>query len=127
LSKRKESLTLYCSGAMTGVDNLGFPAFDEAADILRKMGHVPISPAQHDRDCGWVKEEDGKVIALGTFDLHAAMSWDLTQVAQADGIVLLPGWETSVGAGHERYVAEACGKRIFFLIDGKLVEEKNDG
>jgi hypothetical protein len=56
------------------------------------------------------------------FDFHKAMVWDLQEVAKADGIVLLPGWENSRGAGHELDVAVACGKRIFLYTpkDGML-------
>jgi hypothetical protein len=41
------------------------------------------------------------------------MRWDLVRVAESDGIVLLPEWETSSGATHERYIAEVCNRDVW--------------
>ena len=50
----------------------------------------------------------------GLFDLKEALLWDLQQVADADGIVLLDGWEKSSGARAELALAAALGKTTYF-------------
>lgn len=109
-------MKLYIAGPMRGLPNYNFPMFDWARDHLNLMGIGAISPADHDRELGFVTEVAGVVETTDTFDINTVMRWDLAQVAGADGILLLPGWEDSSGARHERYVAEACGLRIFHFV-----------
>lgn len=106
---------------MRGIPLFNFPAFDEARDFLTKIGHIVISPADHDRTMGYIIEDVdsmGTTVSIETsptFDIEKIMRWDLTQVASCDGIVLLPGWEHSSGTAAELNVARACGLRIFEL------------
>lgn len=106
-------MRLYIAGPMRGLPDYGFPSFDGVRDALLAEGHEPISPADHDREIGYVDESSGSVVTTDAFDIDVVMRWDLAQVAQSDGIVLLPGWEDSRGAAHERYVAQACGLSIY--------------
>lgn len=116
-----EHLRFYIAGPMHGYPEFNFPMFDRARDFLRARGHIAISPADHDRQVDPAIElkpgfRGGRREDLPDFDYHAAMQWDLATVARdVDAILLLPGWEHSNGAGHERYVAEACGHRIFYF------------
>lgn len=101
--------TIYLAGPMRGYEDFNFPAFDAAAAWLRDFGWVVLSPADRDRDHGF----DETANTMEGFDLEAAMRHDLTWVIEADGIVLLPGWEESTGARIERLVAETCGKQTW--------------
>lgn len=104
--------TVYIAGPMTGIPEFNFPAFDAAAEKYRALGYTVISPAEHDRENGLdVTGLSGDPADLeGKFNLTEALLWDLEQVANADGIVLLQGWTQSSGARAEHALAAALGK-----------------
>ena len=104
----------YVAGPMTGLKDFNFPAFFEASDKLRAEGISPINPAQHDLDTDAVHLVDGEYKTTPWFDLTQTLLWDLQQVAQADAIYLLNGWEKSKGARAEHALAVALGKEIMF-------------
>jgi hypothetical protein len=101
-------MKIYVAGPMRGYDRFNFPAFDEAAQSLRTAGHEVRSPAEHDRASGFDETKSD----LDGFDLSAAFTWDIESVLCAEVVALLPGWRGSTGAGIEKTVAEACGKRV---------------
>ncbi|MGN6589481.1 MAG: dATP/dGTP diphosphohydrolase domain-containing protein [Sphingomicrobium sp.] len=103
--------TLYIAGPMRGLPEFGFPEFDRAAGLLHEAGHYPVNPANHDRANGFdpkgmTGNED--LAELG-FDLTDALTWDLQQVADSDGVAVLSGWENSKGARAEVATAHALG------------------
>jgi hypothetical protein len=124
-------LKLYVSGPMTGLPEFNFPAFDAMSEFIEQRGMEAISPADHDRrvlaqnfgagrtpfafvhDVPGYAEGDVERYSKHTGAVHDLLVWDIAQIVEADGIVLLPGWENSTGAAHERYVAEVTNKRIF--------------
>lgn len=80
---------------MRGYDNFNFPAFDAAAANLRAKGYTVFSPADNDREKGYV----GKPVEDIKRD---CIMDDLTYIArEADAIALLPGWEASKGVAAE--------------------------
>lgn len=104
-------MKLYIAGKMRGIPQYNFPAFDAARDLLRSAGHDPISPADLDREEGFDPNTD-EVDA--DFIFHA-MRRDLAAVLGSDGLVLLPGWQTSTGAKAEKFVAEQIGIPVYEL------------
>jgi hypothetical protein len=109
---------IYVSGPMRGYPNFNFDAFFDLSAQLESSGYQVVNPAQHDVEVypdikSWPGFATGDVDACVDFDLHKALSWDLAQVAECDELVMLPGWEASSGARHERYVAEVTGKPIW--------------
>lgn len=106
-------MRVYIAGPMRGLPHANYPTFDAARDYLISLGHEPVSPVDHDRALGITAAEAAGWDRDATTRFHALMAWDLRQIIDGDAIALLPGWETSVGAGYERAVAEACGKRIY--------------
>lgn len=113
-------MRLYIAGPMTGLPQFNYPAFFEAEEQLKKLGHVPLNPARN----------DGETLAeavqeAGTID-KPAHSWewylrrDIPHAVSADGIVVLPGWQKSRGANLEMHIATALGMPVFILRDGKL-------
>jgi hypothetical protein len=105
-----------------------FPLFDEvAAAWARRFGRA-INPADHDREVARVNgapaPEECAGFDTGDLDAYhvdmrttfeALLGWDLVAIiTECDAIVLLPEWETSTGAGHEKYVAEATGKAVLY-------------
>lgn len=96
-------MKLYLGGPMTGIPLYNFPAFHEAADVLRKRGHEIVSPAEMDQGDGFDPETDA-----AESHLHY-MRRDLAAVMECEGVVMLPGWRQSKGARCEFTVAETCG------------------
>lgn len=112
------SKSIYLAGKMTGLPEFNFPAFDAAAAKLRAEGWRVISPAEHDRDTGFdTTGMSGTEDTSESFDLKAALLWDLEQVANVDAVFVLRGWETSRGTAVELALANALGKEIIYQSD----------
>lgn len=101
-------MKIYLAGPMRGYDQFNFPAFHDAAKNLRNRGHQVRSPAEHDEECGFNPTAN----SLDGFNLHEAFTWDIQQVLWCGAVVVLPGWESSVGTGIEVSVARATGKIV---------------
>lgn len=85
--------TIYVSGPMTGHPDLNRGMFDLAAETLRRQGHTVITPFD--------KELDGLEYADALLaDLHVIQN-------RAEILVLLPGWDKSLGAMVEATFANA--------------------
>jgi hypothetical protein len=93
---------------MSGLPELNFPAFDKAAEELRKVGYEVINPAEVDRALG-IDNSDEAQEKAGLAEFNAAMRRDIPLVMRSDGVALLHGWRTSKGANVEVTVAEAIG------------------
>lgn len=117
-------MKLYLAGPMRGIPHFNFPAFNAAAAVLRAEGHEVFNPAE--KDCerhkhdisadnhsGSEQDLDKKFgYPPGGF-LRMALGEDLAWIcAEAEGIVLLPGWESSKGACAEYYTAKALGLAV---------------
>ena len=99
---------------MRGLPRWNFDAFDEAAARYRAQGLTIVSPAEHDVELG-LNPDDAPHLP-DWFCLEDALRWDLEQVCKADGIILLPGWETSEGAKKEKAVAEWTGREVRYDV-----------
>jgi hypothetical protein len=96
---------LYIAGPMRGRPEMNFPAFLEAAKTLRERGHEVRCPAE---------PEPG----FDPHDLRPAIGNVLQWIAtQADALILLPGWEMSLGARAEMATALAVGIPVYRLTD----------
>lgn len=110
----------YIAGPMTNRPHFNFPTFDAVAAYLRRHGWEIFNPHEHDQDV-YPGIDDAPATQVGDvkaivdqvgFNLQESMRWDLARVIESDAIVLLPEWETSTGATHERYVAEVTGRKV---------------
>lgn len=117
------SLKVYLAGPMRGLPEFNFPAFNNAAEILRVKGYEVFSPAEKDIEKygnGLVNptgNEDEAVSNVG-FSLRQALGMDLEWVcAHGDAIALLKGWERSSGALSEFFTARALGQSMLFEYD----------
>ena len=115
-------MKIYLAGPMRGIPNFNFPAFDYAADLLRKEGHEVFSPAEHDRAVygdGIADNTSGserEAVEKHGFAIRDALAADLRWIClYADGMALMPGWEKSKGAVAEASVAAALGLFIITL------------
>jgi hypothetical protein len=112
----------YLAGPMRGIPYFNFPAFAEAAEKLRAEGHTVLSPAEADIEIlgdlassNLTGSEEQATKEHG-FDIRDAMKRDLAWICdEAEGIALLPGWESSKGARVENALAECLGLHRRFM------------
>lgn len=96
-------MTIYISGPMTGIEDLNFPAFHDAAARLRGCSLNVINPAEINPDA--------------TMSWEDCMRSDIKALCDCDTIVMLPGWENSKGAHLELHIAHRLGIRVVSLRD----------
>lgn len=84
-------MRIYIAGPMTGLPQFNYPAFFEAAERLRALGHQVENPA------------DNPPPPCKTW--RGYMRLALRQLVTCDAVALLPGWEESRGARIERRLA----------------------
>ena len=106
-------MKIYLAGPMRGIENFNFPAFEKAAARLREIGHEVRSPAEHDIEQGF----DPSLGTLDSLDLAASFAWDFQSVCWCDVVVVLPGWEKSVGFSLERKLADTIGTPVYEYLD----------
>lgn len=93
---------VYIAGPMRGFPRFNFEAFDEAEEGLREMGYIPISPAAMDREVGF----DPDTSVPNQAFLEEAMRRDVDAILDSECMVMLPGWQSSVGATAEYHLAK---------------------
>lgn len=103
---------------MRGQRYFGFPEFDTARDYLASHGIKVLSPADHDRECGFEPAKlgehwDWNQVPPG-FDLGAALVWCADAVRKSDAVFLLKNWTVSRGARWESELAQMLDKPVFF-------------
>lgn len=89
-------MKIYIAGPMTGLPEFNYPAFHKAAEALAEQGHEPLNPADNHPEA-----------SPATWLDYMRMS--LVQIAQADAIALLPGWQESRGAAVEYRLGHDLG------------------
>lgn len=94
-------MRIYIAGPMTGRPQFNYPAFHQAAMLLRAAGHVVINPAENPAP------------ACGSWRGYMRMS--VAQVASVDCLVMLPGWSFSKGARIEYLIAKLLGLGVTSL------------
>lgn len=102
--------TYYIAGPMTGYAEFNYPAFYRVENALMGMGYGTINPAALDAVPEAVQyaanEDDGS-------QLYMYLRRDFKAImATADGIVLIDGWEDSVGANCELLLARILGLEV---------------
>ncbi|MHB1681612.1 MAG: DUF4406 domain-containing protein [Bacilli bacterium] len=98
-------MKIYISGAMTGIEDLNYPAFFRAAALIRAAGHEPINPAED---------------APAGLTWHQYMRRALCLLCGADGVWMLPGWQQSNGARLEYTVACALDMPVTHITRAEL-------
>ncbi len=127
-------MNVYLAGPMRGFKDYNFPAFYEAGEELRAMGHVVFSPAEKDNEKhgsnifkGPSEGQDTRAES-GGFNLREALAMDLTYICStADAVCFLRGWELSKGARAESAAAIALGLRRYIQTDTGWLEVDDRG
>jgi hypothetical protein len=92
-------MLVYLSGPMSGYPEWNYPAFNRAAEVLRKNDHIVINPAETAGGCTRLSRTQFLYIDVG-------------YVQASELVVLLPGWEMSKGALLEAHIADELGKPL---------------
>jgi hypothetical protein len=114
--QKTKPLRLYLAGPMSNIPQHNFPAFLEAADALRDAGFDIISPAEIDKPSTRklaLSSKDGSIERLDQTwgDL---LSRDIKIVAdEVDGVIVIDGWQKSMGARLETYCAYVRDKPVY--------------
>lgn len=134
LADVEKPYSVYLAGPMTNRPQFNFPLFFDAAKVLRELGWKVLSPAEKDLEqIPWERMVTIPGFDTGNlqeymknceFTMENAMEWDLPAIQRANGIVLLPEWETSTGARYERVVAEALGRDIWLYNNGLPIKDQ---
>ena len=95
--------TIYISGPMSNLPEFNFPAFYQAAEKLRELGHTVVNPAEINPDAGLTWEQ--------------CMRADIKALCDCDILATLPGWEDSKGAHLEVHIAHRLGITITSVAD----------
>lgn len=96
-------LTIYVSGPMSGKLQHNFPAFNQATEHLRNLGHTVINPAEINTEPGTPWSD--------------CMRNDIREMMVCDTVAVLPGWQESKGASLEVYIGKALGMNILPIED----------
>lgn len=98
---------LYLAGPMSGYPDHNFPAFEEAATMLRKSGYIVVSP--HETACS-----DGSVAGSKSWEEY--LRYDIVAMMNgADAIATLPerpGFNPSKGMRIEMQLARSLGWQV---------------
>lgn len=115
-------MKIYIAGPMRGRPQFNFPAFHDAAKMLRDAGHEVFNPAEKDEErygvgfAGQFPDGDIDDACAKGFNLRRALGEDLGWIcAEAECVALLPGWDNSAGATAEAATAIALGLKFIFL------------
>ena len=99
---------IYIAGPMRGKALYNYPAFNEYAAIFRKAGWHVENPTEIGAHFGKPYQINGNPAMLA-----AVMAAEIHALETCDVILLLDGWETSVGAKNELAAAIAAGLKIY--------------
>jgi hypothetical protein len=109
---------------MRGLPQYNFPYFYQVEAVLQLWGYSVINPARLDIDAGKAQWNVslGDVIPDTGFTIEDALRRDFKEIMdRADAIVVLPGWEGSVGAQREVAFGTSIGRPVYtFDIDKPL-------
>jgi len=86
-------MRVYIAGKMTGLPEMGYPAFHTEAARLRAIGYVVENPAENHEQDSWL----------------AYMRVSIRQMLTCDSVALLPNWKQSRGARIEHGIAISLG------------------
>lgn len=128
LTEQHRKMRLYTAGPMSHIRQFNYPAFEAIARALRGTGYEVISPAEMDSEelrAVCLASETGDPAEINHIEtMGEILARDVKLIAdEADGVVLMPGWEQSRGARLEAFIARHSGKPVFFWLGGTFPEK----
>jgi hypothetical protein len=113
------SRVYYIGGPMKGYPDHNFPAFREAAEILRYTGLKIVSPTEVNLDAYEFAKQHGDGNEA-PYPLHFVAADILEMVTKCNGLILLSGWPRSRGARIELGIALDLEWPIWFYNNYQL-------
>jgi len=121
--KRKPTKHLqstYVSGPMTGLPEMNTPEFFRQEARWAAAGWRVLNPARFNPD--FERIQNGNLIKPGTEESRAFCIWhDLEAVRETDAITIMGGWEKSIGARDEIFLARSLRHPILEAETGREV------
>ena len=99
---------------MSGIPDHNFPLFEETARELRRLGYTAINPAEI--NSAPIPDPHGDATIWREF-YNNCLRQDIKALCDCHALVLLPGWEMSVGANLELNIAHRIGIRPYVYND----------
>lgn len=117
---------VYLAGPMSGIEKFNYPAFNEAASVLRDLGYEVTNPVDLDNENGVSGVLSHQYGIIDDTGWAQCLARDLSAMLEADvdAIVVLPGWHTSKGASLEVHVARTLGKEILSYPEMRPVADE---
>ncbi|RLB68244.1 MAG: hypothetical protein DRH08_01485 [Deltaproteobacteria bacterium] len=113
-------MKLYIAGPMAGLPNFNYEAFNHAERVLIDRGFSTVNPASLDKpeELQHLDFETGG----GVVGAQRArfLKRDFAELARCDGIILLDGWEESIGANCELAASLIMGIGIYVFTLGGI-------
>ena len=106
-------MKVYISGPITGIKNGNKKAFQEAADLITKLGDTPINPHEI---CKWLPKDS---------TWHEYMKICLIEMLKSDKVMMLPGYTESEGAMMESNLAYSMQIEVIYYQDVLYEDFKN--
>lgn len=98
-------IRLYPSGPMSGKPDFNYPLFNRVTAVLRGLGYVVNNPAENfGGDSSRPRPDYFRV--------------DVANLLDSDAIVMLPGWQESMGANLELDIAIELGLQTYQWVEG---------
>lgn len=125
-------MRVYTAGPMSNLPQFNYPAFIEAAAVLRKEGYEVVSPAELDDPETRALALRSKTGEWGTGVAHGETWGDflardvkLLSDGGIEAIFVLPGWERSRGARLETFIGrQMVGLPVIDFVTRKRVPMK---
>ena len=122
-------MRIYVAGPMRGRPQFNFPTFNAVTKYLRDQGHDVFNPAERDIEMHgavpFMSSETGdmKDIEHTGLSVRDVLAFDLGWLCRdAEAILMLPGWETSMGATAEWAAARAVGMKIIYTDEMEIAD-----
>lgn len=100
-------MRLYVAGPVTGLTDGNYPAFEYAAKRLFGAGHTPVLPPELRTALQPIAE-----MTLGQC-YKKVIPNDIVELATCEGMIVLPGFESSKGTAFEMHGAELFEMDVF--------------
>ena len=111
--------SVYVAGPMSGYEGYNYDTFHAVSYALRARGIGVASPAE---DVAGVYAP-APARSTVTPEVHAAyLRRGFAHLVKCAAVVLLPGWQRSLGTQHELHVAYAASEIPTFIMDVAAVE-----
>lgn len=120
-------MKIYLSGPISGLTPSEYHEnFEKAEEYIKANGHEPLSPlnvkACKEESCQKKPEYKESGEYLHSWECY--LKYDLLAMLECEGIIMLPGWESSKGATLEHETAQKAGMMVFLMHENYKDELK---